>query len=137
MKSINIGLLVGIAAAAMVGLALLATAGGIGGASVYTTFTDAKTTGEDVHVVGSWVMREKSHYDANLDIFQFYMQDTTQQIALVKFHDPKPVNFETAERVVVQGKYEGDFFTADRIFMKCPSKYNDGESVLEEASAKM
>lgn len=137
MKSINIGLLVGIAAAAMVGLALLATAGGIVGASVYTTFTDAKTTGEDVHVVGSWVMREKSHYDANLDIFQFYMQDTTQQIALVKFHDPKPVNFETAERVVVQGKYEGDFFTADRIFMKCPSKYNDGESVLEEASAKM
>jgi cytochrome c-type biogenesis protein CcmE len=137
MKSINIGLLVGIAIVAMVGLAFLATAGGIGGASVYTTFSDAKSKGEDVHVVGSWVMREKAHYDASRDLFEFYMQDTTQQISLVRFHDPKPVNFETAERVVVQGKYEGDAFTADRIFMKCPSKYNDGESVLEEASATM
>jgi cytochrome c-type biogenesis protein CcmE len=36
----------------------------------------------------------------------------------------------------VQGKYEGDVFVADRIFMKCPSKYNDGKLMDETAEAK-
>ncbi|HHG83897.1 MAG TPA: hypothetical protein ENJ82_04045, partial [Bacteroidetes bacterium] len=88
MKSINIGLLVGIAIIAMVGLSFLATAGGIGGASEYSTFTAAKTSGKDVHVVGSWVMRDKSNYDPTLDLFEFYMKDTTDQISLVQYHDP-------------------------------------------------
>lgn len=137
MKSINIGLLVGIAVLAMVGFAFLATSGAIGGASKYTTFKAAKASGEEVHVVGSWDRSQASDYDAQQDIFNFYMRDTTQQLSQVRFHDPKPVNFETAEKVVVQGKYVGEVFEASRIFMKCPSKYNDGQMMEETAEAKL
>lgn len=136
MKTINIGLLVGIAVFAMLGLVFLATSGAIGGASQYMTFAQAKTAGEDVHVVGSWVRREEAHYDSEQDVFDFYLQDTTQQVSAVRYHDPMPVNFSTAEKVVVQGKYEGEVFVADRIFMKCPSKYNDGKIIEETAEAK-
>lgn len=136
MKTINIGLLVGIAVVAMLGLVFLATSGAIGGASQYMTFAQAKSSPEDVHVVGSWVRREEAHYDSDQDVFDFYLMDTTQQVAPVRYHDPMPVNFATAERVVVQGKYEGDVFVADRIFMKCPSKYNDGKLMDETAEAK-
>jgi cytochrome c-type biogenesis protein CcmE len=136
MKTINIGLLVGIAVLAMVGLVFLATTGAIGGASKYTTFKAALASGEEVHVVGSWAKDQPSDYDAGQDVFNFYMRDTTQHLSAVRFHDPKPVNFETAEKVVVQGKYEGEVFVADRIFMKCPSKYNDGQVMEETAEAK-
>ena len=137
MKTINIGLLVGIAVFAMLGLVFLATSGAIGGASKYTTFKEAQASGEDVHVVGSWVRRAEAHYNSEQDVFNFYMQDSTKEIAPVRFHDPMPVNFETAEKVVVQGKYEHGVFVADRIFMKCPSKYNDGQLIEETAEATL
>jgi cytochrome c-type biogenesis protein CcmE len=136
MKTINIGLLVGIAVVAMLGLVFLATSGAIGGASQYMTFAQAKKSPEDVHVVGSWVRREESHYDHEQDVFDFYLQDTTNEVAAVRYHDPMPVNFATAEKVVVQGKYEGETFVADRIFMKCPSKYNDGKLTDVTAEAQ-
>jgi cytochrome c-type biogenesis protein CcmE len=136
MKTVNISLLIGIAILAMVGITVLATSGAIGGASKYTTFSEAKKSGEVVHVVGSWAKELPSQYDPVQDVFQFSMRDTTLQLANVLFHDPKPVNFETAEKVVVQGKYVGDVFEAERIFMKCPSKYNDGQLMEESAEAK-
>ena len=35
--------------------------------------------------------------------------------------------FETADKIVVIGKYEGDVFVADKILMKCPSKYQNNQ----------
>ena len=120
----------------MLGMAFLATSGAIGGASQYVSFSEAKSSGEDVHVVGKWVMRDMANYDSQKDLFSFYMQDSTQNVSLVHYYDPMPVNFKSAQKVVVQGKYEGDAFVADRIFMKCPSKYNEGELMIDEAEAK-
>lgn len=135
MKTVNIGLLVGIAALAMIGVSALALSGVFTGASKYTTFADAKKTGDEVHVVGAWVDRDNYQYDSQRDLLQFFMQDSTNNTTLVHYYDPMPVNFKTAEKIVVQGKYEQDAFVADRIFMKCPSKYNEGELVTTEAAA--
>ncbi|GIV43287.1 MAG: hypothetical protein KatS3mg035_0410 [Bacteroidia bacterium] len=33
--------------------------------------------------------------------------------------------FERSEQIVLTGKYSDDGFYADKILMKCPSKYND------------
>lgn len=137
MKTINIGLLVGIAVLAMVGMAFLATSGAIGGASQYVSFDDAKESGDDVHVVGEWVMRDMANYENSKDLFSFYMRDSSNNVSLVHYYDPMPVNFVKAKKVVVQGKYEGNAFVADRIFMKCPSKYNDDVLVTEEAEASI
>ena len=93
--------------------------------SQYTDFRSAKESGDEVHVVGTWVNREQSSYDSGKDIFQFYAQDSLKNIALIYYPDPKPANFEAAEKVVLIGKYEGEAFKADKILMKCPSKYEE------------
>lgn len=137
MKTVNIGLLIGIAIVAMVGMVLFSTLGSSASVTKYASFTEAKTSGEDVHVVGKWVMQDRAKYDNSQDLFSFYMQDTTGGTSLVHFYDPMPTNFKSADRISVQGKYQGNTFIADKIFMKCPSKYgNDKPTELETASAR-
>ncbi|MCS6904829.1 MAG: cytochrome c maturation protein CcmE [Bacteroidia bacterium] len=96
--------------------------------SEYTNFEQARKMQKEVHVVAKWVMKEKAHYDPQKDIFEFYLQDSTNNIARVHYPDPMPANFEKAEKVVVCGRYEGNIFKANKILMKCPSKYNDNAS---------
>ena len=93
--------------------------------SIYTDFKTAKTSGEEVHVVGQWVKRGQSYYDAQKDEFSFYLQDTLGNEAFVIYPDPKPVNFEQADKIVIIGKFENDTFFASKILMKCPSKYEN------------
>jgi cytochrome c-type biogenesis protein CcmE len=99
-----------------------------GSSSTYTTFSDAKKSGSTVHIVGSWVNREQANYDATQDAFTFFLQDTLGAIQQVLYRDPKPNDFEKAEKIVVIGKFEQpEVFTAEKIVMKCPSKYGDKE----------
>jgi cytochrome c-type biogenesis protein CcmE len=135
MKTINIGLLIGIAVVGMVGIMLFSTLGSSASVTKYASFTEAKKTGEDVHVVGKWIMRDRSSYDNTQDLFSFYMQDTTGESSLVHFYDPMPANFKSADRIAVQGKFEGNTFVADNILMKCPSKYGDNQPMEFEAAA--
>jgi cytochrome c-type biogenesis protein CcmE len=123
MKTVNIGLLVGIAVVAMIGVSVFAFWGNAASASKYSTFNEAKKTGDNVHIIGKWVMQDRAVNGDNS--FTFFMQDTTQQVTQVRFDDPMPGNFkEAAERFEVGGQFEGNVFVADRILMKCPSKYN-------------
>ena len=94
-------------------------------ASIYTDFSTAKESGKKVHIVGEWVNREVSDYNSDQDLFTFYMADTTESVELVHYYDPKPNNFDQAEKVVVVGGYDQDKFIADKIVMKCPSKYEE------------
>jgi cytochrome c-type biogenesis protein CcmE len=125
MKSVNIGLLIGIAVVAMIGVVVFSALGTSTGSTIYTSFADAKKTGEEVHVVGKWVMKDRAVYDNAQDLFTFYMQDTTGATSLVQYYDPMPPNFKSATRIAVQGKYVAEDFVADRIVMKCPSRYGD------------
>lgn len=92
-------------------------------ASVYTGFDHAKASNRQVHIVGKWIKRDQASYNPQRDLFQFYLQDTLNNVELVHYYDPKPTNFEQAEKVVVIGGYEQQRFVADKIVMKCPSKY--------------
>lgn len=102
-------------------------------ASVYTDFATAKASGKEVHIVGEWVEREASAYDPARDLFTFAMRDTLRQVETVHYYDPKPVNFEQAEKVVVVGSYQGERFVANHIVMKCPSKYEPTDITGGEA----
>lgn len=95
--------------------------------SQYTDFKTAKGSGEEVHVVAQWTKREQAHYDPQKDQFTFFLQDTLGNEVLAVYPDPKPVNFEQAEKIVVTGKFQGDTFLAEKILMKCPSKYENHE----------
>lgn len=114
-----------VAAAAIAGFIGIYWASMASESSSYSDFATAKETGEEVHIVGSWIRRDESYYDPQNDLFHFWMQDTTNQVSQVIYNDPKPNDFETAEKVVIMGKYQDDIFYANDILMKCPSRYDE------------
>jgi cytochrome c-type biogenesis protein CcmE len=63
------------------------------------------------------------------------MQDDKGEIRRVKYMNPKPANFEDAEKLVVLGHTEGEEFVAEHILVKCPSKYNAADDLNAGATA--
>ncbi len=59
----------------------------------------------------------------NADQFSFFMYDKNNERRKVVVSKPKPQDFEKSIQVVVGGMMKGDVFQADRILLKCPSKY--------------
>ena len=53
------------------------------------------------------------------------MQDENGKKQEVFYNEPVPPDFKRSEKVVVVGSYNGDLFIADKILMKCPSKYQE------------
>lgn len=92
----------------------------------YMNFAQATEAGSDAHVVGTWAKDGRFDYDRTANVFTFEMLDEAGQRRVVRYHNPKPANFEQAQQVVVQGRADGDVFVANQILVKCPSKYNDG-----------
>ncbi len=91
----------------------------------YMTFTEAAEQDAYAHVVGEWVQAQPTTYDREANVFSFWMKDEDGAVREVRYLNPKPANFEDAEQVVIEGRMEGDAFTAEHILIKCPSKYND------------
>jgi cytochrome c-type biogenesis protein CcmE len=105
----------------------------------YGGFAEARATGDNTHVVGTWVSEQPMRYDAHAGIFTFHMRDEAGEIRPVRYNQPKPPNFEDAENLVVQGTVkataQGEIFVAEHILVKCPSKYNDARGLGEDAAA--
>ena len=89
----------------------------------YMDFDQAVASGARAHVVGDWVQERSFSYDMDRNIFSFHMRDEAGNMREVHYPNPKPPNFEDAERLVVEGRVEGEIFIADHILVKCPSKY--------------
>lgn len=101
----------------------------------YMNFAQAEESGASAHVVGMWVNEGEFAYDASSNIFTFQMQDDAGNIRQVRYANPKPANFEDAEKLVIEGVAEGDHFVAHNILVKCPSKYNDARGLQEVEAA--
>lgn len=97
--------------------------------STYAGFREAKESGDEIHVVGTLIRDNEMVYnpvkDANY--FSFHLKDEDGQECKVIFQGAKPQDFERSEQVVITGKMEGNEFYAEKILMKCPSKYNETE----------
>jgi cytochrome c-type biogenesis protein CcmE len=117
--------------AACIGL-IVATAGD---ASTYVSFNQAyqmASNGNDnqIHVVGDLkkdgagniVGIEKS--SDNLS-FSFILIDEEQKEQKVYYNEPMPPDFARSEKVVVIGGYQNNAFVANKILLKCPSKYQE------------
>ncbi len=120
-----------IAMAGFAGLLLFNFGSQVGG---YMNFKQAEQTGSKAHVVGTWVEDRPTEYDRAQNVFSFYMRDQSGTIRKVRYRDPKPANFEQAEQVVVEGRMDGEAFTASHILVKCPSKYNDAKRLEKQAT---
>lgn len=106
-----------------------------GDASTYVTFSEAKeiaANGNDnsIHVVGELVKSGDGEIQgivASQDklTFSFDMIDENNEIQHVYYNEPMPSDFLRSEKVVVIGSYHDDVFVADKILLKCPSKYQE------------
>jgi len=97
----------------------------------YMNFAEAEASGTKAHVVGMWIDEDQFRYDAANNVFSFQMEDEVGNVRMVRYFNPKPANFEDAEKVVIDGYAEGDHFVAENILVKCPSKYNDASGLNE------
>lgn len=120
----------------IIAIAILIIVSMIGDASTYESFATAKSMkmkGDDkaIHVVGQLKKNNSGIVEGiqvNEDKTSFYFQmvdnDGTEQ--KVFYNEPVPPDFARAEQVVVIGSYKNeDLFVADKILMKCPSKYQE------------
>lgn len=98
-------------------------------AATYADFTTAeKMAGKEIQVVGQLNKEKEIAYNPQTDAnsFSFFMVDNNGTERKVVFKGAKPQDFERSEQVVVTGSVSEGQFVADKILMKCPSKYNDG-----------
>lgn len=100
----------------------------------YMDFSQASENGSRAHVVGQWVESRQFNYNADRNLFSFYMKDNKGQVEQVVYANPKPANFEDAEKLVVEGQMQDGVFVAEHILVKCPSKYNDTQENFETAT---
>jgi len=119
-----------------------------GDASSYVSFSEARSMAKEgnddkVHVVGQLPKTSDGvikgmEYEPTTDpnYFRFLLLDQKNEAQEVVYFKPKPADFERSEKIVVVGAMRDGHFEADKILMKCPSKYNEGElKTGDESSA--
>lgn len=122
----------------IIAIAIVIIVSMIGDASTYESFATAKEMmmkGEEksIHVVGELKKSlsgavEGIEVNPNKTSFYFVMVDNDGTEQKVFYNEPVPPDFSRAEQVVVIGSYRNEeLFVADKILMKCPSKYQENE----------
>lgn len=101
----------------------------------YVSFTEAKAAPRTVQVMGA-LEKGTSRYDTNTKTLLFTLFDEkTRESIPVAYTDVKPANFEDAVSIVAIGRYEKGVFAAEKLLVKCPSKYQ-GEEMEKQYGAK-
>ena len=108
-----------------------------GESSTYVTFDQAfqmasNGSSKGIHVVGE-LKKDASgqivgiHPGADMVSFSFILVDSNGKEQEVVYNEPMPADFKRSEKVVVIGSYHDNTFVANKILLKCPSKYVNEE----------
>ncbi len=126
----------------ILGIVVIAVAIGViattaGDASTYVSFDEAKEIAEKssnrkIHVVGELKKTPSGEVSGIFESpdklsFRFQMVDQNGNEQLVLHPNPIPQDFHRSEQVVVVGSYNGEAFIAEKILLKCPSKYQEDQ----------
>ncbi len=119
----------------VIAVALMIIISTAGDASTYVSFTEAQEMAEKgnnnkIHVVGKLKKDETGtvigvETSADNRSFRFSLIDENNNEQMVYHPNPMPTDFLRSEQVVVVGAYASDRFVADKILLKCPSKYQE------------
>lgn len=90
----------------------------------YVSVADARAAQRNVQVKGVPDGTVAPHMEDGHFIFSIADEDTGETM-LVRYKGAKPDTFDDAYHVVAIGKYTGDAFAADKLLIKCPSKYEE------------
>lgn len=106
-------------------------------ASSYVTFDEAyamSTSGDEgsIHVVGELKKNSNGQVvgvnpSADMLSVNFVLVDDNQKEQIVYLNQPMPSDLLRSDKVVVIGGYKQDRFVADKVLLKCPSKYEETE----------
>jgi len=119
----------------IIGIAIAVIISTAGDASSYVNFDKAyemasNGNNQSIHVVGQ-LKKDPSGEIIGIEpstdklSFRFLMVDENKKEQVVFYNEPMPPDFKRSEKVVVIGAYNQDVFVADKILMKCPSKYQE------------
>lgn len=119
--------------AAAIGIIIMSA----GESSTYVTFDQAfqmasNGTTKSIHVVGELKKDASGEIvgimpGADMVSFSFILVDEHGKEQEVVYNEPMPADFKRSEKVVVIGAYHNNTFVADKILLKCPSKYVNEE----------
>jgi len=90
-------------------------------------------SGERVQVYGA-IVQEDISFDSSHLILKFNLSDDEGELLPVEYKGVVPSNFEYAAEATVSGQWENTVFKADKLLLKCPSKYEgqvEGDSIYE------
>lgn len=128
MKKTEIIILVAIALAIGVLISFM------GNLTTYETIASAKQKeGKNIKLVVK-LKPNTIEYDAvkNPNYLKFEAIDTLGNTCNVIYHDAKPTDMEKSERIVLNGKMQGNTFDCKSILLKCPSKYKNEEAAVNK-----
>jgi len=120
-----------IIAIAVIGIVLAIVLSFYGDKSYYVTFEQAESmssgfSSKDFHVVAKLNTEKPMVYDPIKDpnYFEFHAIDSVGVERKVVYKNSKPHDLERTDKIVLIGKAEKDYFLANDILKKCPSKYD-------------
>ena len=93
----------------------------------YVSFQQARATRDAVQVAGKLVPGSDSFEEASSRLM-FALQDEHGDVMRIAYKGLKPGNFHDATQVVAIGRFHGGVLEAEKLLVKCPSKYQ----VVEE-----
>ena len=119
----------------IIGVAIAIIVSMTGDASSYVSFEEAKVLSDkgfkkSIHVVGELPKTAGGEIVGIQESpdklsFKFQMIDENGFRQQVLHANPIPADFDKSEQVVIIGAYEGENFIAEKILLKCPSKYQE------------
>jgi cytochrome c-type biogenesis protein CcmE len=129
--------IIGIVVIAIAVMIIIITAGD---ASTYVTFIEAKKMASEgknkkIHVVGQ-LKKDAEGNVSGVEVtpdklsVSFLMVDDENTEQKVYYSEPMPPDLLRSEQVVVIGSFSENVFIADKILLKCPSKYQEEEIKL-------
>lgn len=92
----------------------------------YLTFDEARKAKGAVQVMGS-LDKESDRYDTDRQELRFELIDPSGHRMPVTYRGIKPGNFKDAISIVAIGPYREGRIEAEKLLVKCPSKYQGAE----------
>jgi len=104
--------------------------------STYNSISSARQKqGKFVHMIVKLDKNTPLDYNPanNPNYLSFYAVDSLGDRTKVVYHNTMPDQLEQSDRIVLEGKMQGDIFECSNILLKCPSKYKDDKKQLEKS----
>ena len=95
----------------------------------YVPYDTARKGDRIVQVAGALAKDSSSYVSAEESLYFTLQEPESKETLRVRYKGLKPANFEDAISIVAIGRYDAasENFEADKLLVKCPSKYQGAE----------